>query len=507
MVISIPYHPSPAQRRFHESQSDEVLFGGEIGSGKTTAVVMDNLIKMLQYPGVTPYIFRATYQQGEDTILQAMEQHYPKELGRFNKEDMTYYCISGSKARLRQCKTLEDAKKNDGKEFSILYIDEPQHLDRDAQDYLCTRVRANKKLGIKPQVKMSAMQGGKGHPWIKRTFIDPLEPNVPKAIKVHSDRTGVDYEITREFIPAATRENKNLDSGYMGRMEMRLEKHKRAMNYSDWNAIEGQAFPEWVDKPYDKDGKPTDKWTHVISAEAFGEIPAHWPIYRGYDYGRAKPYSFLWFTRGDETYNNRLFLIAELYGGTEDEEGLDEPASKQAEKALIIERPLIEKHGWIEGVADPSIFAKSAFADESIASVMEEHGIYFRDPRHDPEVAQNVINNRLQGKELIHELLIFDANGYPGFQVFDTCKNFRKHFPELVKDPKNPDDVNSDNTNDHDYDACRYVVVLTKPKVKMPVPISKKRRYNPLDTGERLYGNDDNGKVLTINIPNVVIGG
>jgi hypothetical protein len=54
---------------------------------------------------------------------------------------------------------------------------------------------------------------------------------------------------------------------------------------------------------------------------------------------------------------------------------------------------------------------------------------------------------------------------------------------------------------------CRYVVVLTKPKVKTPVQISKKRRYNPLDSGERLYDNDDNGKVLPIKIPDVVIGG
>jgi hypothetical protein len=344
------------------------------------------------------------------------------------------------------------------------------------------------------------MEGGKGHPWIKRTFVDKLEPNEPKLTDVKDIKTGNEYKIYRQFIPASLSDNKYLDDKYAGRLAMRSERHQRRTRGNNWQSIEGAAFPEWVDRPIDDNGKPTDKWTHVVKAF---EIPAHWPIFRGYDYGRAKPYSFGWFTRGDETYNNRLFMIHELYGGTEDEEGLDEPASKQADKALVIEKPLLDKHGWIDGVADPSIFAKSAFADESIASSMEEHGIYFRDPRHDPEVAQNVINNRLQGKEQIHELLIFDAEGYPGFQVFDTCKMFRKHFPELVRDPKNPDDVNSDGTADHDFDMCRYVCVLTKPTVKKPQTMTRRNQLDPLHFGRKRRGDDD-GRV--IQMPDIIIG-
>jgi hypothetical protein len=504
VIVKIDYHPSAPQRRFHETESDEIGYGGEIGGGKTKALAMDALINALKYPGITMYCFRATYQQGEDTLIEEMENSYPPELARYNKEDTTWYYVGGSKLKMRQCRTLDDAMKNDGKEFNKLYIDEVQHLRFDVFDYLCTRPRANKKLGVSPQVKFTAMQGGKGHAWIKRTYIG-LEPNTPTMTLVKDTKTGEEYEIYREFIPASLTDNKHVDDKYAGRLGMRSERLQKKVRTNDWNAVEGQAFPEWVDRPYldSEQKKPNYKNTHVIPAF---EIPAHWPIYRGYDYGRAKPYSVGWFTRGDEMYGNRLFMIHELYGGTDDEEGLNETVSQQADKIAAIEKPFAQKHGWIVGVADPSIFSKSPYEqEESIASVMEEHGVVFESPHHNPDVATNVINNRFQGKQLIHQSLLFDGEGYPGFQVFENCKKFRQHFPELVTDPKNPDDVDSDGTADHDYDMGRYVIVLTKPKIKAPVPITRRRRIDPLNFGERQYDGDDKGKV--IQIPDIIIGG
>lgn len=507
--IIIDYHPSRVQRLFHETTADEVMYGGEIGGGKTKALVMDALLTALKYPKVTMYVFRATYQQGGDTLLAEIERSYPPEIGRYNKQDETYYYANGSMLKVRQCKTLEDAKKNDGKEFSKLYIDEAQHLPFDAFDYLCTRPRANKALKVQPQVKFTAMQGGKGHSWINRNFVKPIDSDEPKLYEVVDEKTGEKYRIYRQFIRAALSDNKHVDSKYAGRLAMRSEKLRRKIRYNDWNANEGQAFKEWVDKPFDENGNPTDKFTHVISAKALGEIPAHWPLFRGYDYGRSKPYSFLWFTKGDERFNGRLFLIAELYGGKEDERGgevgLDESASKQAFKAYQFEKALIEKHGFVEGIADPSIFSKSPFEEQSIASVMEEQGIVFCDPRYDHRVANNVVNNRLQGKELIHEALIFDSEGHPGFQILDTCTWFRKHFPALVTDPKNPDDVDSVDTEDHDYDAARYVIVITKPQILIPAQKSERYRPNPLGFERK---QEDYGKVIQMpEIPQIVIGG
>jgi hypothetical protein len=469
MNVIIPYHPSKPQRLFHETEADEVGYGGELGGGKTKALAMEGLLSCLKYPA-TLYCFRATYQQGSDTLFEEMERSYPPELARYNKEDNEWHWITGGKIKMRQCRTLEDAKKNDGKEFNKLLVDEAQHIPFDAFDYLCTRPRANKALGIHPQVKFTAMQGGKGHAWIKRNYIDPLEPNVPKLYIAKDEKTGEETEIYRQFIPASLEDNKHIDDKYVGRLNMRSDRLRKMARGNRWTDVEGQSFPEWVDRPYlDSDQKQANyKGTHVIPAF---EVPAHWPIYRGFDYGRAKPYSALWFTRGDDMYGNRLYLIHELYGGTEDEEGLNETVSQIAEKIAAVEKPLAQKHGWITGIADPSIFSKSPYEqEESIASVMEQHGVVFEDPHYNKDVGVNVINNRFQGKQLIHEALLFDAEGYPGLQVFDCCKKFRQHFPELVTDPKNPDDVDSEGTADHDYDACLAgETLIWTDKGKLPI--------------------------------------
>ena len=519
MIVEIDYHPSGPQKLFHESTADEAGYGGDIGGGKTKALTMDPLLTALKYHGLPMYCFRATYQQGADTLLEEMLRSYPERLATYNKDDMTWYFLGTerrgvpAKLRLRQCKTLADAMKNDGKELGKLYIDEAQHLFFDAFDYLCTRVRANREYGVQPQVKFTAMQGGNGHAWIKRHFVDKLAPNEVVLTVVTDIKTGETFEIYRQFIPASLEDNRHLDAKYAGRLGMRSERLQKRTRTNDWNAIEGQAFPEWVDKPYDKDGKKTDKWTHVV--EDF-PIPEHWPIVRGYDHGRSKPYSVLWFAQSDETYNNRLFLIHELYGGTEEEEGLDETASEIAAKIARFEAPLIEKHGYIEGIADPAIFGKSWFDDETVASVMatpeyNEAGkmvrppIDFRDPRGDPEVAYNVINNRTQGFEMVKEALMFNAEGIPGFQVLTRCKWFRRHIPNLVRDPKNPDDVESKNQPDHDYDVCRLVIKVKRPMAIKPIAKPTRYRPDPLDFRRQAEDNGDTGKL--IRLPEVIVGG
>jgi hypothetical protein len=356
------------------------------------------------------------------------------------------------------------------------------------------------------------MEGGKGHSWLKRTFIDPLEPNVPKGRIVKDEKTGEEYEIFRQFIPASLEDNKHIDEEYAGRLNARGDRLRKKIRSSNWQSVDGAAFPEWVNKPLDKDGKPTDKWTHVVKAFP---IPAHWPIIRGYDHGRAAPYSVLYFAQSDSMYNNRLFLIDEIYGGTDDEEGLDEVVSQIAMKIAIFEKPLLEQRGYIEGIADPAIFGKSWFDDETVASVMatpvyDGQGkmvrppIEFRDPRGDPEVAYNVVNNRVQGKEMLHEAFMFDAHGIPGLQVFDRCPKFIQHLPELVKDEKNPDDVASIGTADHDYDACRLVIKVKRPVAFKPVATPQKYVPNPLGLEKRTAEDDGYGTVL--RIPRIQIG-
>ena len=52
----------------------------------------------------------------------------------------------------------------------------------------------------------------------------------------------------------------------------------------------------------------------------------------------------------------------------------------------------------------------------------------------------------------------------PAFYVFDYCRGWISRIPVLVRDDKNPDDVDTQQ-EDHDWDATRYRVLHSPQKI------------------------------------------
>ena len=78
MDILLNYKPTDKQRLFHESECDEVLYGGAAGGGKSYAICWDAFLRCLTYPGTHAYLFRRTIPELEMTLVRTMLQIVPK---------------------------------------------------------------------------------------------------------------------------------------------------------------------------------------------------------------------------------------------------------------------------------------------------------------------------------------------------------------------------------------------------------------------------------------------
>lgn len=461
--IVIDYKPTKKQLLFHTTDADEVLYGGAAGGGKSKACVMDALARTLAYPQSHAYIFRRTFRELEDTIIAEAKASYPQGLGRYISGAHEYRLNNGSIIHFRHCASMEDMYTYAGAEIHFLYFDELTTFEREIFDFLKTRLRAKKSLGLVPIVRCTSNPGNIGHAWVKEYFVDagPFGEKVKKEIK--SAALGKSKIVTTQYIPSLATENPYITEDYIFELEKKPEALRRALLMGEWDAFEGQVFLEWKDEPRHYADR---KWTHVIDPFP---IPLHWPRFMSFDHGYSKPFSVGWWAISPD---GTAYRYREWYGwnGTPNK-GLEISPGEIAKG--IIEREYEERRDNIivDRIADPAIFDRSR--GDSVAQMMEPQGgrdgVYFR--RGD--------NTRLAGKMQFHERLRFDDNGKPKMQIFRNCTQFIRTIPALPYDMRKSEDVDSD-AEDHVYDETRYFLMARPVPVSDPRTIARKQ-WSPLD--------------------------
>lgn len=479
--MNVLWSPQLKQIEFMERPEYEVLYGGAAGGGKSDALLMEAL-RQVHIPNYRGIIFRDTTKQLEGLISRSMDV-YPrafKEI-RFNQTKMTWTFSSGAKIFFGYMQRDNDKYNYQGKAYDFIGFDELTHFTWEQYSYLMSR---NRPVGPGTRVYMraTANPGGKGMQWVKDRFITPAPPRTriwetneirtPEGDKVKTRRS-------RIYIPATVFDNKKLlenDPHYLDNLAALPEAEREALLYGNWESFEGQVFTEWRNDP---DHYEDRKWTHVIKPFY---IPEDWKIYRGFDFGYAKPFSVAWYA---VDYKGKLYRIKEYYGCTgEPNVGLKIHPQEIARNIREIENnDEMLKGKKIIGIADPSIWDESR--GESIARAMSQHPFYV--------YWQPGDNTRLAGKMQFHYRLAFDEYGDPMFQVFDTCKDFIRTIPNLVYSKTKAEDIDTD-MEDHIYDESRYVIMAN--------PISPRKNITktvPLDDPLNLF-KKDKPKSLYINI-------
>ncbi len=445
MTITLDYEPTEKQKLFHESCADEVLYGGAAGGGKSKAIVMEAFIDALEHPGVHSYLFRKTYPELRDTLIKLALESIPKQLGSYNASSHDFTLKNGSVLHFRNCRNLQDAYTYQGAEMHRLYIDELTHFTQEVYNYLRTRVRAVKSLGVTPRIRCATNPGGVGHGWVKARYIDGKEPFRVHKTHIKSQVSDAQKTVTVQYIPAYATDNPHLTSDYIIELEQKPDALKKALLYGDWDVFEGQVFTEFTDNAK---GYKTRKNTHVI--EPF-KIPKSWRRFRSFDWGYSKPFSVGYWALDND---GRLYRYAEIYGTKKDKytgltlrpnEGLMYDPQKVAQLITKYENKY-EKGNKIIGIADPSIFDESRGSDGSVAKIFERSKLYF----------EPADNSRKAGKMQVHYRMRFDSDGYPMMYVFSTCKDFIRTMKTLVYDIHDVEDIDTQ-CEDHIYDETRYV--------------------------------------------------
>lgn len=462
MNVVFDYAPTPKQRLFHDSEADEVLYGGAAGGGKSYAICWDAFVRCMMYPETHAYLFRKTYPELEKTLIQTSLQIIPKGIGQYKATSHETVLINGSVLHFCYCSDEGVLLNYQGAEIHWLYFDELTHFTKGMYDYLRTRLRAPKKLGIIPCVRSASNPGGPGHSWVKAYFVDST--NVGKKIyeKVVEMDDGTQEVRLIEYIPATVRDNPHISKDYEVELQQKPAKLRDALLHGSWDAFSGQAFPEFVDDPaHYADGIGT----HVI--DPF-DVPLHWPRYVSFDHGYTRPFSFgVWAVDED----GRAYRYKELYGCKphEPNTGVCWTPGEIANGLADLMEPEFREGIRPIGVADPAIWDQSRgmSVEEQIRQVFS--GVIFRKGD----------NTRMDGKMQLHERLKFGEDGKPMLYVFSNCRDFIRTIPALAYDARKVEDIDTAG-EDHIYDETRYFL-MSRPIAPRRIIEKKKRVRYPLD--------------------------
>ena len=436
MILNFGAEPSDTQKKFLLARKKNVAFGGARGGGKSWAVRTKAKLAALKYPGIKILIVRKTYPELIANHIDTMRAECFK-IAKYNSTNRKFTFFNSSTIKFDYCQNDGDLSHFQGTEYDLIFIDEATNLTEHQIKVIKATLRSVNRFP--KRLYLTCNPGGPGHAYIKRVFIDK---------KFKSGENPDEYE----FIQSLVTDNKVLmevQPDYIEQLEELPEKLKQGWLYGRWDIFEGQVFEEFTDDPEHYIDR---QWTHVV--EPF-EIPSWWPIYRGFDWGYAKPFSVGWYAFDDEGV---CYRIKEFYGCSKEENtGLKWDIATVARKIHEIEtNDRMLKDRQIIGIADPAIFAENGGA--AISDTMAEHQVYFN----------KADNERLAGKMQCHYRLAFDENGHSMFYVFNTCKEFIRTIPALIYSETKVEDVNTD-MEDHIYDEWRYVMMQQKIQGREPV--------------------------------------
>ena len=217
----IPHDPFDQQIDFLTYPSEELLYGGMAGGGKSDAILMAAL-QYIQEPNYSALILRRTYQDLSqpnaimDRAKKWLDPFTKNGIVNWNNSTKTFTFPSGATLSFGYLSHDNDLDQYQGSELQFVGFDELTQFTEKQYTYLHSRLRKLKKSNIPIRMRAGTNPGGRGHDWVKKRFILGDTP----------------------FIPSSYLDNQYLDTiEYTKSLEKLDELTKRQLMHGDWDAV------------------------------------------------------------------------------------------------------------------------------------------------------------------------------------------------------------------------------------------------------------------------------
>lgn len=260
-----PY-PKQAQATELAHASDELLYGGAAGPGKTEWLMRIAIEEMERHAGNRGVLFRRVLPSASRSIVPRLQVILAGR-ARWNENKHTFTFPNGSVLEVSSLQYALTVHDFQGAEYGFIGFEELTEFLESQYEYMLTRLRAPVD-GVRPFCVATTNPGGVGHRWVKRRFLkpDPTEDveigeTPPKPMEVWKPRFDPEKHseeappLRRVYVPAVYTDNPALlerDPGYLSRLASQSSRGMRkALMTGDWDAIdavEGALWDaEWLD--------------------------------------------------------------------------------------------------------------------------------------------------------------------------------------------------------------------------------------------------------------------
>lgn len=478
--------PMPgSQEQYLRCPIFEVLYEGTRGPGKTDALLFDFVQhcgpdsrsirqRKTGVPQVSGWgadwsglILRQTYPQLADIIAKSKKwfSRFPKKVRpEYNEQKTMWRWPTGETLTFSHMKVADDYYKFHGHSYPFIGFEELTTWP-DLTCYLllmsCCRSTAP---GMPRKYRATTNPYGPGHNVVKKRFQLPCPPQGNKAARIG------------RLVKEADKPERIAIHGYLDENFVLMKadpNYKERLREAARNPSELAA---WLDGSWDivAGGMFDDMWTprhHVLPDIPFSDIPSGWKLYRSYDHGQSKPFSYgLHAVSNGEPYNppgtDRLIgqirgdvvRLAEWYGCHRGQSnvGVRFTATQIATGILNREADWGVEGRVRPGPADEAIWSEYA-PDQTIAGEFEKAGLVFTKSGKGSgsrkigwEQCRTYLKNALPNP-------LGGPRENPGYFVCERCVKFLETVPVLPRDGKEPDDVDTD-AEDHIADEFRYML-------------------------------------------------